>query len=155
MANLVNEMFEKANRENQGDNRSYYVKCLNKILQDGIIKIAISDKGKIWTNPNYKDKGGNLIKFNVQINGYGYIGRYYYDRYVDAECVLKSVAKFISNPNIIDLHVKSMQVHGSECVECSKCNGKGHISAFSHVCQGICFDCYGSKYIVKKYTVFL
>ena len=151
MENLVNELFKNANRQKQGDNRSYYVKCLNNILKDGVIKIRLSEKGKVWTNQKFKDTNGNLRKFNVQLDAYGWTGRYYFDKYIDAECVIKAIAKFISNSEISELHIKSMNINGNEICECSKCNGKGIITAFSHICNGICFDCYGAKYVVKKY----
>lgn len=153
MKNLVNELFVNSGRPKQGDNRSYYVKCLNKILSDGLIRVQIAENGKVWTNPKFVDKNGNLQKFNVELKGYGYTGRYYYDRYVDAECVLKSVAKFVSNPSISQLHTKSISIYGKEICECSKCNGRGIIPAFRHYCKGICFDCYGTKYVVKNYSI--
>lgn len=35
-------------------------------------------------------------------------------------------------------------------VECSKCSGKGNISAFGHVLGGVCFSCNGVGYKVLK-----
>jgi hypothetical protein len=37
-------------------------------------------------------------------------------------------------------------------VECGKCMGKGHITAFSHVQGGVCFSCGGTGYHLRKST---
>ena len=31
-----------------------------------------------------------------------------------------------------------------EAKECGRCQGKGYIRAFSHVCNGVCFRCWGT-----------
>ncbi len=31
-----------------------------------------------------------------------------------------------------------------EAKECGRCRGQGYIKAFSHVCNGVCFRCWGS-----------
>jgi DnaJ-class molecular chaperone len=36
--------------------------------------------------------------------------------------------------------------------ECAKCNGKGEIRAFSGIAGGVCFDCNGRGYIMRKAT---
>ena len=150
--NLVNELFVNANRPEQGDNRSYYVKSLNKILNDGIITIAINERGNYWTNPSYIDANGKLKPFNVKISGYGMIRRCFIGE-LSAEDLLKQVAKFVHDPRVSEKHTKSLKFSGLNVVECSRCNGQGIIRAFSHVCQGICFECYGSKYSIAKYTM--
>jgi len=40
-------------------------------------------------------------------------------------------------------------------MKCSKCNGTGKISGFSHISNGVCFDCMGSGILpgAKKHTV--
>lgn len=146
----VNELFEQSGRPNQGDNRSYFVKALNKILEDGYITISIQDKGKVWTNPKHVAKDGSLIQFNIIIKGYGWTKRVY-DSNFSAKGLLTYVASFVQNPNISELHVKSISVNTLEVCECSRCNGKGFIPAFDYYCNGICFQCYGSKYeVIKK-----
>jgi hypothetical protein len=151
--NLVNELFKSANRPEQGDNRSYIVKTLNKVLQDGVLKVAISEKGKVWTNKNYVDANGNKVKFNIEIKAYGYVRRAYVSDYITADDVLKQVGKFLQHPNVSENHTSTMKVSGFEVCECERCNGKGVIPAFHYYCQGICFECYGSKYVVRKYTL--
>jgi hypothetical protein len=150
--NLVNELFVNANRPEQGDNRSYYVKSLNKILNDGIITIAIKERGMHWTNSSFVDSNGKLKPFDVKISGYGMIRRCFL-REFNAEDLLKQVAKFVHDPRISEKHTTSLKVSGLDVVECYRCNGRGFIPGFSHVCQGICFECYGSKYVQKKYTL--
>lgn len=39
--------------------------------------------------------------------------------------------------------------------ECAKCNGKGEIKAFSGIAGGICFDCNGRGYIMRKASYLL
>ena len=73
--NATNKLFTESKRSEQGDNRSYFVKALNKILDDGLIKVQIQEIGMIWTDERYKDDNGNLKKFNVIIKGYGRIRR--------------------------------------------------------------------------------
>jgi len=40
-------------------------------------------------------------------------------------------------------------------MKCSKCNGTGFIGGFSHISEGVCFDCMGSGVLAKgkKHTV--
>jgi hypothetical protein len=147
--NTTNKLFTESLRPEQGDNRSYFVKALNQIIADGFISIEIAPKGKVWTNPNFKDSKGNLRDFNIQVKGYGWTGRYY-DRDFNAKDLLGYVAKFIKNPSIIDLHVKSISLNISEVCECDRCMGQGFIKAFNYYCDGICFKCYGSKYMIQK-----
>jgi hypothetical protein len=151
--NLVNELFKSANRPEQGDNRSHIVKTLNKVLEDGIIKVEICEKGRVWTNKNYVDANGNKEKFNVELKAYGWVRRAYIQPYITADDVLKQVGKFLQNPNVSEKHTATMKVTGLEICECERCYGKGVIPAFHYYCQGICFECYGSKYVVRKYTL--
>jgi hypothetical protein len=150
--NLVNELFVNSGRPEQGDNRSYFVKALNKVLSDGFIKVQIQQKGRIWTNNNFVDANGNLRKFNIEIKGYGWTKRVYSDNF-DASDLLKYVGQFIQIPAVAEKHKTTITGTGFECVECSRCNGKGIIPAFNYYCQGICFDCYGSKYQVRRLTI--
>lgn len=150
--NLVNELFVNANRPEQGDNRSYYVKSLNKILNDGILKINIAPNKMHWTNPNFKDANGNIKPWDIQISGHGMIRRVYLQKF-NAEDLLKQIAKFVQDPRVSEKHTTSLKVSGVHSVECYKCNGRGIIPGFRHVCQGICFECYGTKYVPKKYTL--
>ena len=154
MANLnnVNKIFTESGRPNQGDNRSYYVKTLNKVLTDGHISISLSNNGKVWTSPRFLDKDGNVKEFNLEVRGYGFRRRVYCSN-LDAERVLIEVSKFIKDPRVSESHVNSMKVSGKMCIDCKKCRGKGRILAFMHVCDGLCFDCYGTKYETVNYTV--
>lgn len=150
--NLVNEMFVASGRPEQGDNRSYFVKALNKVLNDGFVDVSICPKGKVWSNKNFVDANGNLRKFNVEIKGYGWKRRVDIGEF-DACDLLKEVGKFIQIPEVAEKHKTTITGTGFECVECSRCHGKGIIPAFNYYCQGICFQCYGSKYEVRKFSV--
>jgi hypothetical protein len=150
--NKVNQLFLESGRPEQGDNRNYFVKALDKVLTDGFISVKIQQTGKIWTTPKHKDSNGNLIKFNIEIAGYGWRRRVYLKSF-SAKDLLKEVGLFIQNPNISEAHVKSISVSGLEVCECGRCNGVGIIPRFHYYCSGICFGCYGSKYSVKKITI--
>lgn len=150
--NLVNELFVNSGRPEQGDNRSYFVKALNKVLSDGFIKVSIQQKGKLWTNKNFVDAQGNLKEFNIEISGYGWKRRVYV-RDFNASHLLKQVGAFIQIPEVAERHKTTISGHGFECVECSRCHGKGIIPSFYHYCNGVCFDCYGSKYQVRRLTI--
>ena len=154
MKNLVNEMFLSANRPEQGDNRSYFVKALNKVLHDGFIKISINQKDNYWTNKNFCDSQGNLKKFNIKIEGYGMRRRVYVPE-MTAMDVLKQVGNFLLHPKVAENHKSFITLSGLEVCECTRCHGKGIIEAFNYYCQGICFECYGSKYSVRKFTVII
>lgn len=150
--NLTNKLFTDAGRPEQGDNRSYFVKALNHILSDGFIQVKISDKGKSWTNKNYLSADGKEKDFNIQIIGYGYKMRAYASN-MDVRAVVTNVAKFIKGEKIKDLHVKSITGFYMDSCECDRCHGNGFIKAFSHVCEGVCFQCYGSGTMVVKRTL--
>ena len=154
-SNLVNETFTKANRSSQGDNRNYFVKALNKVLADGFINIRISEKGKIWTNPKFIDSKGNKKTFNVEIRGYGYIKRVDLGEAMSCKDILREVGKFIQEPKISDMHISSISVSGYDVCECGRCKGVGFIPQFNYYCDGICFNCYGSKYEIIKTTTTL
>jgi hypothetical protein len=146
----VNELFQQSGRPNQGDNRNYFVKALNKVIEDGFITIKIQQKGKIWTNPKHVAIDGSLKKFNIEISGYGWINRSYRNIF-SAEELLIIVGDFIQTPEVSEAHIKSLSVNAYEVCKCERCYGKGIIPAFHYYCNGICFQCYGSKYqIVKK-----
>jgi len=148
----VNELFENSGRSNQGDNRNYFVKALNKVLEDGFISISIVQQGKVWTNPKYLDSTGKERKFNIIIKGYGMMRRIFLSSF-DARELLLLVGEFIQQPVIADAHIKSISVKTDELCKCSRCSGMGIIEQFKYYCGGICFQCYGSKYEIVKKTV--
>lgn len=152
MENLVNKLFIKSGRPEQGDNRNYFVNALNKILNDGFITIEIQEKGRVWTNPRNKNEDGSLKKFNIEIKGYNFVYRSY-DNNFNAKDLLTKVAKFIQKDEIKNAHVLSMSVNSLETCECDRCSGQGFIKQFDYYCNGICFKCYGSKYMVTKKTL--
>ena len=148
----VNELFMESGRPNQGDNRNYFVKALNKVLEDGFITIKLQKSGFVWTNPKYVDSNGELKKFNIEIRGYGHIYRVFLRQFTAMDLLLY-VGKFIQNPQIAEKHINSISVDAYEICKCSRCMGKGRIEQFNYYCDGICFQCYGSQYDLKKKTV--
>lgn len=127
------------------DNRSYFTKALNKVINDGHITIQVMPKGKIM---KYDDG----IKANLIIKGYKRISRVYLYN-VNPNTILRSVGDFIKHPIVAERHLETISV-SENCIEpCAKCKGKGYIPLFSYYCGGLCFDCYGSKYMIVKRTI--
>lgn len=155
MKNLVNELFTNANYPEQGDFKNHIIKTLNKILEDGYFSIQIAEKGKTWKNKNKVDINGKSMQYNIVIRGYGHRGRYYVSNSVSPMNILQCIYKFISIPEVADNHIKSMTMQMHELHKCDRCMGIGYIYKFNHVCDGICFDCYGTKYKVIKKTITL
>lgn len=151
--NTVNQLFQNSGRPAEGDNRNYFVKALNKVLQDGFITIQVQEKGMIWTHPKHVNEDGTLKKFNVMIEGYGYIRRVYLRRDFTAKDLLQQVGEFIQDPKIAEKHIKSISVDFNEICECQRCNGQGIIPQFHYYCSGICFECYGSRYSFKRKSI--
>jgi hypothetical protein len=150
--NRTNSLFIASGRPTQGDKRNLFVKTIDQIIEDGFIQISIQQIGKIWTNQNFKDSQGNLKKFNIEIKGYGCTGKYY-DSSFSAKDLLTYVAQFIKFPKVAESHIQTLRLNSMEICECDRCNGQGFIKAFDYYCDGICFKCYGSKYVPTKKTL--
>lgn len=142
--NKTSEILVEAGYE-KTDNRSYFTKALNKVINDGHIIIQVMPKGKIM---KYEDGR----KANLIIKGYKRISRVYLYN-VNPNTILRSVGDFIKDPIVAERHLETISV-SENCIEpCAKCNGKGYIPLFSYYCGGLCFDCYGSKYMIVKRTI--
>lgn len=150
--NLVNELFKTAGYDAEYDNRSYFVKTLNKILSDGLITIKLNEKGFVWTNKNYIDKNNNLVKFNIEIKGFGMIRRPFCKDITPKE-LLKQVSIFIKGEKVQQQYKSKYSVNITETCICPRCNGQGYIKAFSHVCDGICFECYATGYSTRQFEL--
>jgi hypothetical protein len=128
------EILEKAGYNSNYDNRSYYYKAVNNAIQNNGVIINIIKKGKAArTKDDFK------YNYTISIAGKKV---YFYNKYqaIDPESVLTSLGKLLMTPEI-----KNALNIGTGC-KCEKCNGKGYISAFSHICKGVCFDCLGIGY---------
>lgn len=67
----------------------------------------------------------------------------------EAECYYMPLVKWETLAILMSKMVKATIKIKNEG-KCSKCKGKGRISAFSHVNNGICFECYGLGYKLNK-----
>lgn len=63
----------------------------------------------------------------------------------EAECYYMPLVKWETLAILMSKLVKAT-IKIKNKSKCSKCKGKGRISAFSHVNNGICFECYGLGY---------
>jgi hypothetical protein len=149
MKNLLKDIFENANRILTYDNRNYYVKNLNLLLERNEISIKIQIDGKVWLKdinlgPSDYLSDKSLNKYNIVISAYGWNRKFYISNYITPKEILTQVANLLTNENVKNNRLQKLNVNLKEYKECQKCNGKKIIPAFKHVCSGICFECGGS-----------
>ena len=133
LENKLQAIYEAAGYDLKCDNRSYFTKSINKALCNENVSLSLIKKGFVATN-------ANGFKYNVRVLIEGK-GKSFKLTSFDPESICDCFAKVSLMP-----HVKeSINVHQDAYV-CGKCNGKGIIPAFRHVCKGVCFDCLGIGY---------
>jgi hypothetical protein len=144
----LKNLLETAGYTCTSDNRNYAHKAVNNALLTGECKVELKKQGFVGT-------GRDGFKYNLRVS-VGIISRIAYIRpsyyssiqkrnvvQISAEDILTQLGKLLQNPEVkAALKLKKAE-EGEVCV---KCSGKGHIPAFSHVCQGVCFDCLGVGY---------
>lgn len=133
LENKLQGIYEAAGYDLKCDNRSYYTKSINKALYNENVSFSLIKKGFVATN-------ANGFKYNVRVLIEGK-GKSFKLTSFEPEILCDCFAKVSQMP-----HVKeSINIHQDAYV-CGKCNGKGIIPAFMHVCKGVCFDCLGIGY---------
>lgn len=133
LENKLQAIYKAAEYDIACDNRSYFTKSLNKALSNSNVNFLLVKNGYVRTNSNGFD-----YNLRIFINGKG---KCFMLKSVDPESLCDCFARVAKMP-----HVKeSITIHQGAYI-CSKCNGKGIIPAFMHVCSGICFDCLGIGY---------
>ena len=133
LENRLQSIYESAGFDIKCDNRSYFTKSINKAICRENVSFLLIKKGFVATN-------ANGFKYNVKVLIDGK-GKYFKLTSFDPEAICDCFAKVAQMP-----HVKeSIHIH-QDAYLCEKCNGKGIIPAFAHVCKGVCFDCLGIGY---------
>lgn len=128
----LQQLFTKAEREVNFDNRSYFCKSVNTVLKTVECKILIAPEGKVW-----RMKNDTFV--NVKVKGYGKVFSLDAGKVITPRDVLRVVASFLQNEVVREkINANITTPH-----TCGKCEGKGHIPSFAHVCEGVCFDCGG------------
>lgn len=139
--NLVKPIFEKVLRAYTGDNRSYYHKMLNTLLGSGLFEVRLCPDSKVWTNSKVLKKHNIIVKMpkaNQAWVSYTRGG-------IDALDIMRGIGAILQTdaakaiiPAYVDLD--------NRCHRCAHQSVPGYIRIFSHVCNGICFECYGTGY---------
>ncbi len=144
------------------DNRSPRWKSMNKALNFGVI-LSVAPIGKVWV---INGKESDLRLRWKKPNG-NFFTRYYaaklsffntYDKkrisqphYIIGSTVLNIINDFREDLEKAGLLTKEdLIIDGYRTEECGKCDGRGHIPSFAHICKGVCFDCMGLGYKVFK-----
>ena len=135
--NKLQNIYRKANFSIECDNRSYFTKSLNKALAAENVEVRICEKGFHWTS----ESG---FKHNVRIYIDG-IGKRFNQKDFSPESLCNCFAKVAKMEHV----KKSINKH-SDAYMCEKCDGKGILPCFMHVCQGVCFDCLGVGYKFRR-----
>lgn len=150
MKNHIKSILESAGRISKLDNRSAIAKGINTCIENGMVEIKVSEKNMVLRNPSYLDENGNKKQFTLSISGFGRISRFYIkDSNMSERVIIEKLGQFLHS----DLVKKEVGVRLNSVCECDRCNGKGIIPQFHYFCSGICFDCYGSGYKVKKVSI--
>lgn len=159
MKNILKEVYSTSGRLLKEDNRSFFVKSINMLLDRGEIKIEISPIGRVWR----KDKNlginedlpnGSMNKFNVSISGYGLQRKVYLNK-MTPEMILMNCAKILTDKRAKTKIEDRIKVDYMKYKSCSKCQGRKIILGFLHYCDGICFQCGGSGFEAVKSSVIL
>ena len=132
MKNLtLQQIFKEANYTVNFDNRSYFCKSVNNILNNLNCILIIAPKGKQYVHNKTKKV------WTIKVQGYGKAMILNAD--VNPRNVLKIFADFLKVESVKQIIKSNIKTPSN----CTKCNGKGKIESFSHVCEGVCFDCGG------------
>lgn len=144
-SNTLKQIYKDAEYFCDYDNRNYYVKSLNKLINAGILKLDIIKKGFYKTR-----KDGTKYDLKVSICGWNRIRHCSGNNSIhpDPSDVLLMVARLLQNENVKTKLNAMIQTPGS----CSKCKGSGVIPYFMYYANGICFDCggIGSDFVKLK-----
>lgn len=138
LENKLQAIYKEQGYDIDCDNRSYFTKSINKMLCNDSVKFILCEKGYSWKRK--KDD----YKYNLKILIEGK-GKIFNLTSLDPESICNCFAKVAQMEHIKEL----VHVHQDAYV-CDKCNGKGIIPAFMHVCNGVCFDCLGIGYKFKS-----
>jgi len=133
LENKLQAIYKAAGYDIECDNRSYDTRSINKVLALKNVDFTLVEKGYVMAPKNN-------IKWNLRILIDGK-GKYFYLKSFEPDTILHCIAKVIAMP-----HVKEMIHVHEDAYICPKCHGEGYIEAFSHINNGICFDCLGIGY---------
>jgi hypothetical protein len=143
LTNHISQILADAGRSSDYNNRSFFTKSLNSVLDKGLVKIEIQQVGKIWQNAKVDHN------FNLIITGFGRIARIYIQGKMEPREILLKVGGFLNSEHI----KKQIGISLTVGCSCERCNGNGIIKQFHYYCAGICFECFGSGRSITTKTI--
>jgi hypothetical protein len=145
LTDLVAPIFEKSGRTLEERPQQRYYRMVNKLLHSGLFEVTLCEKGRHWVGP---DKKYDLL---VRMPKAGKRYRTY-ARSINCITIMIGIGRLLQTdaakailPAYVDIDVR--------CQRCAHQSMPGYISMFKHVCDGICFECYGTGFSGRKLTV--
>jgi len=128
------------------DNRSLEWRNINKAMSFGI-GVEPVKAGCYRTNKNGFDYRIKL-SFEKTITYYSAPSlKHFNSSDIVASCIIDCIIDFKNNLEKKGVFQKVVEIaKEKEMYICTKCKGKGIITAFMHYCKGVCFDCMGIGY---------
>lgn len=110
-------------------------KSINNALATGKIKIKLATNGYVFE----RRKDGFKYRLRITINTVSRIYQFKSDP--TPEYICDCIGNLLKRDDVR----ATFKIY-EDAYTCDKCNGKGYIIAFSHICQGVCFSCLGLGY---------
>jgi hypothetical protein len=131
---MIQEIFAAAGFDEKPNNRSFRTRAINAALLQGVV-LKVARKGLVFTSEKPLANGKFVHGYFVLPGGFKTRFRFTTER-SRAEEIFDLLGRKITE------HKGSFPV-SIDAPTCSKCGGRGNIPAFSHICNGVCFDCLG------------
>jgi ribosomal protein L37AE/L43A len=133
LENKLQAIYEAAGYDIECDNRSYDTRNVNKVLSIDGVKLILVKNGYVRISQD-----GKKWNLAIAVNGKG---KSFLIKRFDPDVILDCITRVTTMP-----HVKEAIRIQQDAYICPKCHGEGHIEAFRHISNGICFDCMGIGY---------
>jgi hypothetical protein len=133
LENKLQAIYEDAGYDIECDNSDYDTRNVNRALSMDGVELTLVQKGYVKIN-KYNQKWNLKILVNKK-------GKSFLIKRFDPDVILDCITRVTTMP-----HVKEMINVRKDAYICPKCHGEGYIKAFSHISNGICFDCLGLGY---------
>lgn len=139
--NRIAPLFEKAGRPYAGSLRKRYDRMVNTLLLSDLVRVELTPPDLIWKNKDGSKKFNLRVFVDVINKRYSF----YIRGGIDPFDVLKAIGHVLQDDEVRAVIPSYVDID-SRCQRCRHQEVPGFIKMFSHVCNGICFECYGSGY---------
>jgi hypothetical protein len=133
LENKLQTIYEAAGYDIKCDNSDYNTRNVNRVLSMDGVKLIIAKNGYVRISQE-----GKIWNLAIAVDGKG---KSFLIKRFDPDVILDCIIRVIRMP-----HVKEMINVRKDAYICPKCHGEGHIEAFKHIDDGICFYCNGLGY---------